>query len=124
MKQVGIWDTLIAGQPTFAKDHPLLSKELAIRIANYLDRGVIMLHTTKMKADLFDPQANLKVSCSMRTDGEWIWEDAVGYYVRHYLLAPDENFMSYLKSRDYISRTPNETEISSVLSEFLGKKPH
>jgi hypothetical protein len=38
---------------------------------------------------------------SFRTDGRWIWTDAVAYYVREYGLAPEAKLLSHIRSRRY-----------------------
>lgn len=119
MRQLSLWDYLSDEKPMFAQDHPILNRHLAEQIANYLDKGTIILRTTEKEPDFFDSSPENKISASIRTDGEWIWDDAASYYIRHYSLAPDREFQTYLKERNYSPRVPSEIEISLALSELF-----
>ncbi|NMO56929.1 hypothetical protein HH310_37865 [Actinoplanes sp. TBRC 11911] len=92
------YDPVLGGQ--FTVDHPVLSAELA-PVLSYLDTGAVVLTTTKREPDVFDEDAGPVVPMTFRTDGRWIWTDAVAYYLRTYALSPDADLLASLTAREY-----------------------
>ena len=48
------------------------------------------------------------------TDGEWIWNDSLTYFVKKYRIASADDFMRYLRRRDFEPRRPTEAEIKAA----------
>jgi hypothetical protein len=94
------YDPVLGGQ--FAADHPVISAgdELTL-VLEYLSAGTVLLGTDTREADVFDEDAGPVVPMSFRTDGRWIWTDAVAYYLRTYALAPDAGLLADMRARDY-----------------------
>ncbi|GAA0389251.1 hypothetical protein GCM10009541_35400 [Micromonospora gifhornensis] len=87
----------------FSADRPALSDgEEMQRVLDYLDGGTILLHTEARESDPFDEGAGLVVPLSFRTDGWWIWTDAVGYFLRTYALSPDDELLAHIRVRGYL----------------------
>ncbi|MGW3794482.1 hypothetical protein ACWD8I_25395 [Micromonospora arida] len=86
----------------FSADRPALSHgdELQ-RTLHYLDSGAVLLATEAREADPFDEDAGPVVPLSFRTDGSWIWTDAVSYFLRTYALSPDDALLAHIRTREY-----------------------
>ncbi|MEV6367869.1 hypothetical protein AB0L86_13350 [Micromonospora musae] len=97
-----VFDTFEPGVgPGFEPDHPELDESEAERVARYLDEGVPLLITPDLAPDVVDPARQPVVPTAFRTDGRWIWSDAVSYYLRGYGLAPDPALLADIRQSGY-----------------------
>ncbi|MEV6694854.1 hypothetical protein AB0M35_25590 [Micromonospora sp. NPDC051196] len=87
----------------FSADRPTISDgDEMQRVLDYLDGGSVLLGTETRETDPFDEGAGPVVPLSFRTDGWWIWTDAVGYYLRTYALSPDDELLTHIRGRGYL----------------------
>ena len=87
--------------PTFDADHPLMTDEdERERTLEYLRGGTELLLTLATLDDIVDPSRGAVVPMSFRTDGRWIWTDAVAYYLDEYHLAPDPELLDHIRAVD------------------------
>jgi len=86
------------------------------RIAGYLRAGAPILMTTTLLADRLDPDRGRAVGASYRTDGTWVWSDALTYYVGAYGLAPEDEFRDHIKGRAYACPAPDEAARNRALA--------
>lgn len=87
------------GVPSFADDHPRIEDEgLRAEVVAFLDAGEVLMTTTSLGTDYVDPERGEVVPMTFRTDGTWIWTDALTYYVREHGLRPQEDLMSHIAS--------------------------
>jgi hypothetical protein len=89
-----------AGGPGFAPEHPRLDAGECDHVLAYLDRGAPLLPTTTEMADVVDPERG-GVPMSFRTDGQFIWTEAVAYYLANYRLAPEPALLDHIRARRY-----------------------
>jgi hypothetical protein len=59
------------------------------RVLRYLADGAAVYQTTDHAPDRFDPTRRFAVPGGYRTDGLWIWPEAVAYYLREHGVPPD-----------------------------------
>lgn len=86
--------------PGFAPDHAVVSGHAEReRLLRYLRGGAPVLISTACMHDVLDPLAGQVVPMCFRTDGEWIWTDAVEYYLERYHLAPDSRLTGHIDAR-------------------------
>jgi len=92
--------TLATVPAGFAAGHPVIG-ELSRReaLAGYLRSGFPVLMTTAADGDVADPGAGLVVPGGYRTDGEWIWAEAIEYYLSRYRLAPEPDLVAHIEAR-------------------------
>lgn len=108
----------------FDTDHPLLSEgEEPAKVLRYLDQGRILLATTARETDVFDTDAGAVVPGSFRTDGTWIWTDAVAYYLRTYALAPDADLLAHIRGRDHEFGEPDTVAEHRALAALTAPPP-
>ena len=70
-------------------------------VLSYLRAAASILNTTAMAPDVFDAAAGEVVPMSLRSDGEWVWSDAHGYYLDRHGIVTDEAFLDHIRGRDY-----------------------
>ncbi|MGF1648032.1 MAG: hypothetical protein ACFCVF_14070 [Kineosporiaceae bacterium] len=85
------------GQPSFDTDHPVVDDpDERQRLAAYLDAGAVLLTTTSLAVDVLDPDQRPVVPMTFRTDGTWVWTDALTYYLREHGIRPQQDLMAHL----------------------------
>ena len=103
--------------PGFEPDHRVVSDADELdRLLAYLTSGTLVLHTTARTQDVLDPEAGQEVPGSFRTDGEWIWTDAVAYYLDEHGLAPDEELAEHIDARWQAGITDAETDQETAIA--------
>ncbi|WP_051969196.1 hypothetical protein [Kitasatospora azatica] len=105
--------------PGFAPDHPLV-EDLALRarLLEYLAAGRPVLSTTSRMPDPLDPAAGDVVPLGFLTDGEWVWTEAVGYFLERHGLAPDPALLAHIRYADFIAPAPDDETVSRA-ADFL-----
>jgi hypothetical protein len=86
------------------------------RIAAYLRAGAPILMTTALQPDLIDAARGRVVNASFRTDGTWVWSDALTYYTSVYGLAPEAAFYAHVRDRHYACPVPDEAAQDNALN--------
>ena len=70
-------------------------------VADQLSRGTLLMATTARLDDVLaaDPAAGRgRVPVNFRTDGVWVWNDAIAYYAREHGIAPVAGLLEHLRS--------------------------
>jgi hypothetical protein len=88
------------GAPTLA-ELAMVETGHARRLAGYLRGGEPVLYTTARMRDAVTPERGLVVPMNFRTDGRWIWSDAVTYYLENYGLAPDPGLVAHIERSNF-----------------------
>lgn len=73
----------------------------AQRILAYLNAGAIVLFARSFIKDAFFPDNPPAVPLTYETDGVWIWAGATRYYLEHYGLPPEPDFLAHIRANDY-----------------------
>lgn len=94
---------------------PLLDDAERERVAAFLAAGAPILMTTALGSDKLDPARGKVVGASFRTDGTWVWSDGLTYYVRVHGLAPEDDFLTWIRGLNYRCETPAETAMDEAL---------
>ena len=87
----------------------------------YLAAGTPLLITTELTADMLDPTHPMVVPTNVRTDGEWVWSDAVSYYLDRYRLAPEVPFLAHIQQRRYVAAEVDVVALHRALSVVHGR---
>jgi hypothetical protein len=82
--------------PAFGPDRPRLDAAARGPVLEYLRGGAPLLATTSTIPDVVDPAAP-PLPASFRTDGTWIWAEAVTAYLERYGIAPDPQLLAHLR---------------------------
>jgi len=86
------------------------------RVAAYLQAGTPILTTTALQPDLIDPSRGRVVGASFRTDGAWVWSDALTYYTREHGLAPEDDFYAHIRGYRYACPHPDDAAQDAALA--------
>jgi hypothetical protein len=97
--------------PGFAPGHAVIDDPgERERVLEYLRGGYPVLMTTATMDDILDPAAGPVVPSSFRTDGVWIWTDAVPYYLSRHGVAPDAQLVAHIDAMRALGRTVPDTD--------------
>lgn len=95
-----------------------LTDDERLRVAAFLEAATPVLLTTATDVDPLDPAAGAVVGLSVRSDGEWVWSDAHAYFVRAYGMAPQPDFLAYIRARGYVCDVIDAASAEQVVEEF------
>jgi hypothetical protein len=87
------------------------------QVVSYLNNGAPVLTTTGRDRDRVSPQRGQVVPMSFRTDGVWVWSQALAYYAETYGYAPETEFLEHIRKRGF--RVP--AEVSEELRRAASK---
>lgn len=90
------------GRPVVSPERPRITDpEEKRRIRGYLEAGETLQTLTGFIPDMYEPSRGDVAPASTRTDGEWIWLDAVAYYLDEYDIGPEPEFYRHIVAQDY-----------------------
>lgn len=92
-------------------------------VLSYLRSAAPILSTTGKAPDVFDDTAGDVVPMSLRSDGEWVWSDAHGFYLERYGVVTDQAFLDHIRRRGYRSGRLDDAACAAVLNAFYGEDP-
>lgn len=85
------------------------------RILAFLRGGTLVLRTTGRAIDLLDKRRGKVVPLSFRTDGSWVWSDAIAYYLADHHLGPDAEFLRHMRASCYSAQVaPAEAVLEAL----------
>ena len=102
--------------PGFNATHPRLDGDERDWVLAYLDDGATLLSGPEHTADVLRPDRQAVVPTACRTDGAWIWTDAVAYYLHQYGLAPDGELLAHIRAAGYGSPVVDAVAVHRALS--------
>jgi hypothetical protein len=105
-----------AAPATFPGDHPPIEEEEADRVTAYLETGIPLLVTPDRAPDVVIAGAGTTVPTGYRTDGTWIWSEAVAYYLRRYGFAPEPALLDHLRRAGPTPPTPDAVTLHRALT--------
>jgi hypothetical protein len=88
------------------------------RLRGFLDAGAVILSSAAREADRLDPGRGDVVPIGFRTDGEWVWSDAIAYYLSAHGVAPEKSFYHHIRTCRYVCATPGEAAAARALSRL------
>lgn len=121
MKHTTIWDRMVDAQPTLEERHPTVGAEPRLRVMAYLRAGTRLTSSRGRDADVWTGEPN-RVPRATYTDGIWVWDASLLYYVDQYGLIPDLTFLNYLNECDFTPRRPTPEELKKAKREVLRNK--
>ncbi|CAO5189818.1 conserved hypothetical protein [Frankia sp. AiPs1] len=110
---VHVYET-IDGRPSFANHERITDTTERARLLDYLNAGRLLLRTTACSEDVTDPGRGKVVPMSIRTDGSWIWNDALAYYLDTHGIGPRTEFLTHIRARGYLFTTPTKEQIDAA----------
>jgi hypothetical protein len=114
-----VFDGATNGVPFYLPDHPRLTPSQRTEPLAYLAAGTALLMTTASEPDFVEPSRGEVVPMNFRTDGTWIWNDALAYYLAEYGLAPEPDFLAAMQAAAWICPTPDIEVVERTLDELF-----
>lgn len=104
-------------------DRPRLSRAEADQVAGYLLSGSPVVEPIGARVLLTDEVSGepRRVPIGSRTDGEWIWQDNLTYYVKEHCLSPREDFLTYIRGLNYVLARPVTEDDLRAASAFMSQ---
>jgi hypothetical protein len=102
--------------PVFSPDHPLLDDDEARQVAEYLRGGEAVLVTTAQMDDAVNTTRRYCVPMNFRTDGLWVWTEALAYYAERYRLEPDPELLAHIRANEYITPAVDGVRLHRALA--------
>ncbi|MGH3830138.1 MAG: hypothetical protein ACRDRS_06730 [Pseudonocardiaceae bacterium] len=112
-----------SGNPFFSPTRDRIEDpEERARVARFLDSGKVIRRTTGRDVDRIDPSCGRVVPMSSHTDGTWIWNSALRYYVTTHGVAPEPEFLAHIARRNYEATIPEEPTWREALQVLRAKQ--
>jgi hypothetical protein len=90
------------GQPRVDEARGRVTDEVERRrLLEFLESGAVILDTGTRATDMLQPRRQLAVPGVFRTDGTWIWDASVAYYLRWHLVPPEPDFLAHISASRY-----------------------
>jgi hypothetical protein len=96
-----------SGRPWFSPNRwRVPDPDLRRALLGYLTGAPLVLRAQGYEPDPLDPDRRPAVPVGYRSDGTWVWQDAAGYYLDRYGIAPPEALLEHIQRQGY--RPPAE----------------
>ncbi len=87
-----------SGSPWFSPNRRRIADPVRRdRLATYLERGRLVLRVAGRAPDPLAPAGGRVVPLHYRTDGVWVWQEALAYYVRKRGVAPELPLLCHIE---------------------------
>lgn len=91
-----------------------LDEETAAKVAQYLLNSTMVFRVTLRVPDCLSGSEDPVVPVSTFTDGEYIWSEAVAYYVSEHRVAPPEEFVEHCRRQNFLPPRLTDDEIQTA----------
>lgn len=102
--------------PGFDAAHPRLDGDERNRVLAYLAGGTPLLTVPEHTGDVLRPDRQAVIPTVCRTDGAWIWTEAVDYYLHEHGLAPDRELLAHIRAAGYVCPAVDAVAVHRALS--------
>ncbi len=103
------------GRPMVSPDGLINDPEERERLARYLSSGRRIHESEFLGTDLLGPAREPRVPANIWTDGTWVWEEAVLYYLVQYGVAPEPELRRHIQEREYQCPPVTDEQVEAVL---------
>lgn len=85
------------GLPRVDPARGLITDEAQRRtLLEYLESATVVLNSGTHSTDLLEPTRRFAIPGLFRTDGRWVWDDSVSFYLRWHLVPPEPDFLAHI----------------------------
>jgi hypothetical protein len=105
----------------YVVDRESLPPEQQKNILSYLDQGAGLFIARSLGEDRLDPSRGKQVPRGASTDGTWIWDLSVAYYLKVHNLAPEPAFIEHLRARNFHYEAPTPEQVNAALAALQGR---
>lgn len=82
-------------------DRPPVPEEIRDRLVQYLEQAPVVLAAHSLAADLLSQDGRNAVPLTFHTDGTWLWQGSVGYYLKTHGLPPEPALVAHVQSAGF-----------------------
>jgi len=108
--------------PWFAAGHPAVpDRAERAWLLQALRAAPVIVWTSTAMTDVLDPRAGAVVPRHLRSDGRWVWSEAVAFYLEQHGLAPDPRLTAHLHRPD--AGPPEETALHRAMVHVFDRGP-
>ncbi|WP_163554244.1 hypothetical protein [Candidatus Frankia alpina] len=115
-KVANVFDGTTDGVPFIAGRSPLPPGSEREKLLAYLKQGEFILRAAGLGVDQLDPARGQQVPIIVFTDGTWVWDASIAYYLKEHDLPPESAFLDYLRSREFHYEAPTEERVDAALA--------
>ncbi|CAJ62868.1 hypothetical protein FRAAL4226 [Frankia alni ACN14a] len=83
-------------------------------ILHFLRSARFLLRTTALATDPLDLSKGEVMPMSYRSDGSWVWSDGIAYYLDAYGIAPEPEFVDYIRGQSYEPHDATDDELDAA----------
>ena len=113
-----------SGAPWFSPGRLRLPEQVRRRrMADYLTRGRLVVRATGMAADPLSGSDQPVVPLNYRTDGTWVWQEALAYCLLSRGAAPELEFLCHIEERGFAPPTHVPDEVASDAASLATAAP-
>ena len=95
-----LWDAIGAdGKPVVYRTPVIPAEKEAL--LEYLNSGHVVLESRGLAPDVLAAGEPEKVPMVFLTDGRWVWPGAVAFYLEHYDIAPETQFLGHIRAQGW-----------------------
>ncbi|ETA03049.1 hypothetical protein CcI156_02950 [Frankia sp. CcI156] len=87
----------------------------------YLRQGAVIMRAAGLDVDQLDESREKRVPIALLTDGEWVWDASIAYYLEEHDLPPEPAFLDYLRGRDFTYVAPTEEQVSAAAAALRAR---
>ncbi|MFD0491280.1 hypothetical protein ACFQ0O_34315 [Saccharopolyspora spinosporotrichia] len=106
------------GRPLVATRNPVQPDEVAA-LRQYLENAPIVLASRENEEDLLAPDRAATVPGTWHTDGSWLWQGAVAYYLAQYGVPPEADLVEHIRARRFTLAEVDDATRDAAVSELL-----
>jgi hypothetical protein len=88
------------------------------QILEYMNSATAILFTTATAPDRYAPDAGRPVPLSVRSDGDWVWSDAITYYLERHDIAPEQDLLDHIRRQHYRCPELDPAGARTALADF------
>ncbi|SNQ46528.1 conserved hypothetical protein [Frankia canadensis] len=100
----------------YVVDREPLPREQRDSVLAYLHQGENLMMARSLGEDRLDPSRGRQVPRGASTDGRWIWDASIAYYLREHELSPEPAFIAYLRERNFHYEAPTPEQVTAALA--------
>lgn len=117
MRRARLFDGVDESRGPYFAEHRARIEDPQLRelLSEFLNGGTIVRRTTFRDIDRMDPSRGNVVPTSTITDGEWIWNAGLTYYLVTHHITPEPEFMAYIATQNYQASSVDRLALREAL---------
>lgn len=106
------------GRPVVTARRPVAQEEIS-PLRQYLENAPVVVPSQSTDTDQLDPNNTVAVATNWHTDGTWLWQDAVAFYLAQYGVPPQDEFVEQIRQRQFALPEIDDHTLEAARGEVL-----